>query len=111
MTQLIVSELHNDVDEPEFNDRRKQSRRTSLGRRESDLAARCGVHEEAMKRLDQRCADRKEQNDQAWESQQKINDTVFRKIDGISNKLNWVLGAAYILWPLLLLLAQHFMKK
>jgi hypothetical protein len=111
MSQRFVPELFNTVDNATLDERRTAAdRRRSVGRRQDDME-RCAVHDEAMKRRDERCEERKQQHDRDLESQGKINETVFKKIDGISTKLNWILGAAFILWPMVQVLIQFMLKK
>jgi hypothetical protein len=112
MTHRIVAELHNDVDNPDFSERRQKERRESFGRRAADLAEnKCAIHDEAMKRRDERCKDRRDECDTRFEQQRDINKELFKKVDLISNKLNWILGAAFIGWPIIQILIQQLLKK
>jgi hypothetical protein len=97
------------VDQPSFEDRRKQG----AGRRAEDSMAheRCAVHDEAMRRRDERCEARKVQCDKDHDEQNKVNETIFKRLDGISVKLNLILGAAFVLWPLVQVLIQYLIKK
>ena len=113
MTSRMIRELHNDVDDLDFVDRRKQERRQSQGRRESDMeqSKQCAVHALELQLRDERCAERKRQSEQEWEQQRMINTTVGTKIDKIDSNLNYILGACFVLWPLVQLVIQHFTKK
>jgi hypothetical protein len=112
MSSRFVAELFNSVDNVDLADRRalERDRRQSVGRRSEDLST-CAIHDEAMKRRDERCEERKQQRDKDMEVQGKINSEFFVKIDNISTKLNWILGAAFILWPLVQVLIQYLIKK
>jgi hypothetical protein len=106
---VISANFNDDPDSPS----REERRRELPGRRAEDLMAteRCAVHDEAMKRRDERCEERKRQCDKDLSEQAKVNETIFGKLDGISTKLNLVLGAAFIIWPLIQVAIQYFLKK
>jgi hypothetical protein len=108
----IVGQLFNDVENPEFEDRRETIRRTSMGRREEELdGGRCAIHDVERKLLDERCQSRKNQCDKNIESQTRFNETIEIKVRSIDNKLNWILGAAFILWPMLQILVPYALKS
>jgi hypothetical protein len=95
-------------------------RRRSRGRRSADLeypCETCSIHQEAMRRLDERCRARRESHEQKWGDQEKINvsvainlEKVTNKVDTVSNKMNVLLGAAFVLWPIVQLVIQLYVR-
>lgn len=96
-------------------------RRRGRGRRATDLeypCETCSIHQEAMRRLDERCKDRRLAHDQRWQEQDKTNVTVAAnlekvtvKVDAVSNKMNLLLGAAFVIWPIVQLVIQLVVKS
>jgi len=69
----------------------------------TEVGTKCGAHDELVRRLDDRWED--------FTAHQAItNREIFRKVDLISNKLNWILGGIAIGIPLIQMIFHALWK-
>jgi hypothetical protein len=114
----IVAELHNEVEDPDFLDRRQAGRRTGPGRRSDDVSEVCPVHKEALERRDEKCKSRKDQCDERYdalrdqnEKQDKCNEKIDGRLGKIESKLNVIIVLGLVFWPIIQIFIGHFIKR
>ena len=66
----------------------------------------CAIHCEFEKRYD---SDQKAQ-EKVNDSQSKVNDQLFSKLNGMDSKINWILGGVVVGWPLVLIIITMLWK-